>query len=106
MFRLLTRAALLCGAPEFYDFVELLSCGTDTRERLVLSSVENSALSMNGMTFSFERFSLPMNRTTFPLRQFSLPMNRTRFSFERFSLTPALSRWERENYRQMVWYDE
>jgi hypothetical protein len=33
-------------------------------------------------------------------------MNGTRFSFERFSLTPALSRWERENYRQMVWYDE
>jgi hypothetical protein len=32
----------------------------------------------------------------------SLPMNRTRFSFERLSLTPALSRWERENCRQMV----
>jgi hypothetical protein len=31
-----------------------------------------------------------------------LPMNRTRFSFERFSLTPALSRWERENRRQVV----
>jgi hypothetical protein len=46
-----------------------------------------------------------MNRTIL-FERFSLPMNRTRFSFERFSLTPALSRWERENYRQMVWCDE
>jgi hypothetical protein len=33
-------------------------------------------------------------------------MNRTTFSFARLSLTPALSRWERENRRQMAWNGE
>jgi hypothetical protein len=29
-------------------------------------------------------------------------MNRLIFSFERLALTPALSRWERENRRQLI----